>query len=59
VQSSGPRVTHTWTEPGDYAVHATAFGLDDLSSEKICNVHVTGHVATVFTPAAKRRLDPK
>jgi len=59
VQSSGPRVTHTWTEPGDYAVHATALGLDDLSSEKICNVHVTGHVATVFTPAAKRRLDPK
>ena len=59
VQSSGSRVTHTWTEPGDYAVHATALGLDNLSSEKTCEVHVTGHMPTVFTPAAKRRYEPK
>lgn len=50
------RPSHTWTEPGDYEVKIRTVGLDGISSEKSCRIHVTGHLPTVFVPAAKKRL---
>jgi hypothetical protein len=58
VQVSGAsHVSHAWTEPGNYEVRAKAIGLDDMPAEKSCKVHVTGHVPSVFTPSAKKRLE--
>lgn len=57
VHADGPRSMHAWTEAGDYDVHMKANGLDSLSAEKSCRVHVNGHLATVFMPAAKKRLE--
>ena len=59
VQADGAQVAHTWTEAGDYEVHLTAAGLDDVQAEKSCKVHVTGHLPTVFTPSAKKRYESK
>ncbi|MFP5226431.1 MAG: alpha-galactosidase [Acidobacteriota bacterium] len=57
VQLDGPsHASHTWTEPGDYEIRVKVVGLDNLSSEKSCKVHVTGHLPTVFVPSAKKRL---
>jgi PKD repeat protein len=57
VQADGSRVAHAWTELGDYEVRLTAVGLDNMPTEKICKVHVTGHLPTVFTPSAKKRFE--
>jgi hypothetical protein len=57
VQADGSRVTHAWTESGDYEVRVTAVGLDNMPNEKTCKVHVTGHLPTVFTPSAKKRFE--
>jgi hypothetical protein len=54
----GARLTHAWTEPGDYEVHVTAAGLDNSHSEKNCTVRVTGHLPTVFDPAKNVRVQP-
>jgi alpha-galactosidase len=59
VQTEGPHSTHAWTEPGDYDVRVEANGLDQVPAEKSCRVHVTGHLPTVFMPAAKKRYQSK
>jgi len=59
VAADGAQVTHAWTDEGDYDLRAKAEGLDGLSAEKSCRVHVTGRLPTVFVPAAKRRYEPK
>jgi hypothetical protein len=51
------KVSHAWTEPGDYQVHVNAAGLDNMSGDKDCKIHVTGHLPTVFTPPAKKRYE--
>jgi PKD repeat protein len=57
VQADGPQVAHAWTESGDYEVRLKADGID-RPAEKICRVHITGHLNTVFTPSAKTRYQP-
>lgn len=57
VQADGAHVTHAWTESGDYEVHVTATGLDDVPAEKSCSVRVNGRLPTVFTPSAKKRYE--
>ncbi|HEX4005342.1 MAG TPA: alpha-galactosidase [Acidobacteriaceae bacterium] len=59
VQVDGAKVTHAWTEPGDYPIKVAATGLDDRQSEKTCSVHVTGYLSTVFAPTANRRYEPQ
>lgn len=57
VQAEGSSVRHAWTESGDYEVRVKANGLDEKSAEKSCRVHVTGHLRTMFVPAAKKRYE--
>ncbi len=57
VQTEESHATHAWTEPGDYDVRVKAKGLDAVSGEKVCRVHVAGHLPTVFMPAAKKRYE--
>ena len=59
VTADEAQVKHAWTDEGDYDVRVRAEGLDGLSAEKSCRVHVAGHLPTVFMPAAKRRYEPK
>lgn len=57
VELDGSRVTHAWTEPGDYAVHLTATGLGGSRTEKDFTVHVTGNIPTAFHPKQNRRFE--
>ena len=56
VNESGQKVTHTWTEPGDYTVTVVARSLSGLKSQKEARIHVTGIMPTRFNPAEIRRL---
>lgn len=58
VQTSGAKVSHAWTEPGDYEVHLVAIGLDGIKANKACKVHVSGLISTVFDPAKIKRYEP-
>lgn len=57
AELDGSRVTHAWTEPGDYAVHLTATGLGGSRTEKDFTVHVTGNIPTAFHPKQNRRFE--
>jgi hypothetical protein len=59
VHLEGPHVTHTWTAPGDFEVGLTGVGLDDVKSEKTCEVHLEGYLPTTFMPAKNTRYEPK
>ena len=58
VSSQGPRVEHTWTEPGEYHVRVSATGLDGRVTQKEVDVRTVGYMSTVFAPSAIRRLGP-
>ncbi len=58
VQQQGAQISHAWTEPGDYPVRLTATGLDDVTAEKTCKVHISGLISTVFDPAKIKRYKP-
>jgi hypothetical protein len=58
TEQDGSQVTHAWTEPGDFDVSVTAAGLDRSRTEQSCNVHVTGHLPSVFVPANNTRYQP-
>jgi alpha-galactosidase len=55
VKLAGDRVSHAWTEPGDYDVHITATGLDGESANNTFRMHITGHMPTRFDPGNNRR----
>jgi hypothetical protein len=55
VAGDGAEVTHTYTQPGSYAVTVEAIGLDKRSSTKKMTIAITGHVPTVYDPARKER----
>jgi len=59
IELEGQRVSHTWTEPGDYSVHLSATGVDSTHAEEVFAVRVTGKIATDFKPAQIRRLEQK
>jgi alpha-galactosidase len=59
VQLEGAKVSHAWTEPGDYEVHLTAIGLDGSPSEKLLKVHIAGYIPTAFNPSRDQRLQPR
>ena len=58
VSAQGSRVTHTWTEPGEYRVQVSATGLDGKTAQKEVDVRTTGYMSSVFAPSSIRRLDP-
>jgi alpha-galactosidase len=58
VTAVGARVTHTWTEPGDYRVSVVAQGLDGKTAEGETDVRAVGYMSTVFAPSRIRRLGP-
>lgn len=58
VTLTGGDVTHAYTEPGDYAVHLTAAGLDGLNAEEQFQVRISGHMATTFEPQKIKRYEP-
>jgi hypothetical protein len=55
VAGDGAEVTHTYTQPGSYAVTVEATGLDKRSSTKTRTIAITGHVPTIYDPARKER----
>jgi hypothetical protein len=55
VAGDGAEVTHTYTQPGSYAVIVEAIGLDKRSSTKTMTIAFTGHVPTIYDPARKER----
>ena len=59
VQMEGPRVSHAWTQPGDYEVHLSSSGLDQSHANQVLRVHITGRIPTAFTPELNRRFEPK
>lgn len=54
VKLVGSRVSHAWTEPGDYDVRITATGLDGESSNSAFTMHIVGHMPTRFDPKNNR-----
>ncbi|MDE2262161.1 MAG: alpha-galactosidase [Gammaproteobacteria bacterium] len=58
VSAQGSRVTHTWTEPGEYRVRVSATGLDGKTAQKEVDVRTIGYMSTVFAPSDIRRLGP-
>lgn len=58
VETSGAKVSHAWTEPGDYEVHLVATGLGGMKANKVCKVKVSGLISTVFAPAKIKRYKP-
>jgi alpha-galactosidase len=59
VSAHGPRVEHTWTEPGEYPVRVSVTGLDGKVAQKQVAVRMVGYMSTVFAPSAIRRLGPR
>jgi hypothetical protein len=55
VAEDGAEVTHTYTQPGSYAVTVEAVGLDKRSPTKTTTIAITGHVPTIYDPARKER----
>jgi PKD repeat protein len=55
VAGDGAKVTHTYTQPGSYAVTVEAIGLDKRSSTKTMTIAITGHVPTIYDAARKER----
>lgn len=52
----GCQISHTWTTAGEYEVRVTAVGLGGKTAERSMQIHIAGHMATVFKPAENRRL---
>ena len=57
VSAEASRVSHTWTEPGEYHVRVSATGLDGKTAQKEAVVRTTGYMSSVFAPSNIRRLD--
>lgn len=57
VTSEGTDVTHAYTQPGEYDVHLTAAGLNGLHAEDHFQLHISGHIPTVFDPQRIKRYD--
>ena len=55
VELAGDQVSHAWTQPGDYEVRVTAKGLNGESTNKRFQIHIAGHMSTVFSPTSNRR----
>ncbi|HTV13725.1 MAG TPA: alpha-galactosidase [Acidobacteriaceae bacterium] len=56
VTERGQKVSHTWTEPGDYTVTLAVRSLSGLKAQKQAQIQVTGTMPTQFNPAEIRRL---
>ena len=59
VHLDGAHPGHAWTSPGEFKVHVTATGLDEIKSEKTCSVRVSSHLPTVFNPSKNKRYQEK
>ncbi|MGC9225332.1 MAG: PKD domain-containing protein [Terracidiphilus sp.] len=55
VSAEGAKVTHTYTQPGKYAVTIAVKGLDQRTSKKVLTTVITGYMPTAYNPAAKDR----
>jgi hypothetical protein len=58
VNQDGSEVNHTYTEPGEYEVHLTATGLNNLSTDDHFQVRISGHMPTTFDPENIKRYQP-
>jgi hypothetical protein len=58
VTVEGSEIRHTYTEPGEYAVHLTSTALNGLTSEDRFTMQISGQMPTTFDPANIRRLHP-
>jgi alpha-galactosidase len=56
VKLEGSKVSHAWTEPGDYAVHVTAKGLTGQTADEELRIHIAGYMSTTFEPSKNKRL---
>ncbi len=59
VHLDGAHPSHAWTTPGDFNVHVTAIGLDEMQSEKTCSLHVSSYLPTTFAPSLNKRFEEK
>ena len=59
VELEGARVSHAWTEPGDYSVRLTGTALESSHGDETFKVHVSGKMPTDFNPARNRRFEEK
>ncbi|MFT4112606.1 PKD domain-containing protein [Silvibacterium sp.] len=58
VTLEAAHVQHAYTEPGEYAVHLTATGLNGATAEEHFKVRVSGHMRTTFDPKSFQRYTP-
>ena len=58
VSQAGSRVSHTWTEPGQYRVRVSATGLDGRTTTQELTVRTVGYMSSVFAPAKIQRFGP-
>ena len=59
VHLDGAHPSHAWTAPGEFTVHVTATGLEEMKSERTCSVQVSSYLPTVFTPSKNQRYEEK
>ncbi len=59
TESDGARVSHAWTEPGDYEVDLSANSFDPVHAVQTYKIHITGKMPTDFHPEQNRRFEPK
>jgi hypothetical protein len=55
ITTDGLKVRHTYTRAGEYAVHETITGLDQITNSGNLKVSISGSVSTRFVPVEKRR----
>lgn len=55
VTLEGKEVRHAYTEPGTYTVRLKATGLSSLDAQQSFEMHVSGHISTIFDPGKIKR----
>ncbi len=58
ISLDGREVSHTYTEPGEYAVSLTAAELGGLDAEQHFQVRISGYLPTTFDPENFKRYQP-
>lgn len=59
TESEGARVSHVWTEPGDYEVELSTASIDSVDGTQAYRIHITGKMSTDFMPASNRRFEER
>jgi len=59
TESEGARVSHTWTEPGDYEVDLSTTSLGSVNGTHAYKIHIAGKISTDFHPEQFRRFEQR